>query len=630
MEEKELPVPLSPAEILIIIPPVVNVYDPSLPAHLMQACCQHIGIKTNVFYANLHFSNQIGIGLNNAISRFNAINFIGERLFCSSAFGLPQMGKNIHRLIDPDWLPDHLWQKKNKITNQKISEYFLAPIRKFLLKVDWHHVENQTVRWTESTAKQIARMGYRVVGCTNSHGGLVPAIALLNQVKLATPDIITVLGGALCEGVMAEGILSLNSGIDYVFSGESDQTFPTFVQKILAGKRPKNKIIYGQIVTNLDEIPVPDYQEYFRQVEYLGLPADSKIFIPYETSRGCRWKKCAFCSFNRRKHAYRTKSPHKIIKELGQISKQHPTLPIITTDTLMPQEYWGSLFPLITKALPSLRLRYAASAKLTLEKLITLKQKGFHLFLGIETLSSSLIKRMSKNATVHHDIAVLRYVYCTGISVWWNILYGIPGDQTGEYEEMLELFPLIHHLPPPERMIPIEILRFSQYQTKPGEFGISNLRPAELYKDVLPSHTDFEKIALYFACRFPSQAYENPNIITRLREKYLSWANSWKPDESNTKKSPGLKLHLERKPSGQFVLQDTRGLPGTREDMVVDKKKAAVLLVTRPWDNSPLLRWAVDAKLAVVRESWFIPLATAEPELLLEFEREYQQKNNSL
>lgn len=623
-EIKELTGQLPPGDVLLIVPPTVKAENPSLTAHLLQSWCQYSGINAVVFYANLFFSRLIGFGLYHSITELNSINFIGERLFAASAFDIPPLGHNIHRLIDPDWIPDHLWQRKNPITNQKISEYFLAPIRNYLLTVDWKRVEKQAAQWTESTAKQIARGGYRIVGCTNTLGGLVPGIAILNHVKKANPDVITVIGGALCEGGMAEGILSLDTGIDYIFSGESDVTFPAFVKNVLNGKRPKEKIIYGQEFMNLDEIPTPDYWEYFQQVENIPLkPSNgSDIFIPYEASRGCWWKKCTFCSFYGKRHKYRTRSPDKIIRDLEQLVKQHPISSVIMADNLMPGQYCHTLAPRISKSFPSIRILYGADTKLTLEQMMELKRAGFQLFFGIESLAPSFLKRMHKNTTVQQNIRVLRYAHCVGMKILWNILYSIPGDQTYEYDEMLELLPLMRHLPPPDRIIPIEICRNGQYRAIPQKYGISNLRPAELYEDVLPSHSNLEKIAYYFSGDFPSVVYEGHSIITRLWNEFQLWTSAWKTDKTNTKKSQPPKLHLERKSKspGHFVLVDTRGLPGRPEKMVVDRERANVLLVTRPWDDSPLLQWAVNTKLAVLRESWFIPLATTEIEILQDFE----------
>jgi hypothetical protein len=203
----------------------------------------------------------------------------------------------------------------------------------------------------------------------------------------------------------------------------------------------------------------------------------------------------------------------------------------------------------------------------------------------------------------------------------WNLLFGFPGDKVREYEEMLRLFPLIRHLPPPAQMFPLLICRFSQYQRFPEAFGISNLRPAEIYKEILPSHAELEKIAYYFNGDFRTQSYENPKIIIALANEYQAWKRAWSVYENFSLEMMLPTLHITRKNKDEYVLEDTRGLPERPERMVLNREQASILLTPRPQDSSVDYQWAVDAQLAVLTDSWFIPLATAEPELLLEFER---------
>lgn len=622
LREKELAEQLASKDALIIVPPGAPTDTPSLAPHVLQSCCQSVGITVGVFYANLHFAGLIGVNLYINITSVGQMASIGERLFCASAFDLPPMGRNIHRLISSDWLPDHIWQKRGEVAFKKISENF-TPIRKWVLSVDWQHVENQASQWTQFVAEQISGMDYPVVGCSNTNGELAPCIALLDKVKHAAPHIITVFGGALCEGEMAEGILSLDAGIDYIFSGESDITFPAFVQDVLAGRRPNGKIIYGNDVMNLDEIPAPDFREYFRQAELFSInpPTGTSFAIPYETSRGCRWKKCKFCGLNGDKKSYRAKSGDKVLRDLEYMSHLHPGSPMHMVDNMMPQSYFSTLFPRIPEVLPSLRFQFELSANLALDQVVALKQAGVYCIQpGIESLSPSLLKRMAKGTTIRHIIATLRYARALEIDVWWNILYGFPGDQVHEYEDMIGVMRLIHHLSPPGEVPSMRIPRFCPYQAATDKHDILNLRPAAFYEDVLPDHAEKEKIANFFAGDFKAQSYEDPEIISNLMKEFNNWSRAWGRDKADPENRQPPILHLERQSSGGFVLRDTRGLPGRPGKMVVGSEKAGILLKARPWENSPQLQWAVDAKLAIVKESWLIPLATAEIDILKEFE----------
>jgi hypothetical protein len=50
---------------------------------------------------------------------------------------------------------------------------------------------------------------------------------LINYAKGINPNLITILGGANCQGDLGRGLLSLLDNIDHIFSGESEITFVT-------------------------------------------------------------------------------------------------------------------------------------------------------------------------------------------------------------------------------------------------------------------------------------------------------------------------------------------------------------------------------------------------------------------
>ncbi len=633
MQDQEAPAvlleePLEAGDVVIIVPPFAYREFPCLGVHLVQAGCKHQGIRAGVFYANLLFSDVIGSPVYDTIIRVNQATFMGERLFAASAFGLPPMGRDMEKLFKKDWLPDHIWLNNRAYPCRNMPEIF-DPIREWAAAVDWARLEDKTVKWLDAAARQVAGMGCRIVGCSTNSGGLVPVIALLGAIKKANPDIVTVIGGPLCEGEMAEGILTLGPVVDYIFSGEGEITFPAFVNAVRGGNLPGEKIIYGAEVSNLDTIPPPDFGDFFRQrkkVDSRPGSAGTGLKISYETSRGCRWGRCTFCGVNGERRSYRTVSPAKIIADLKQLVDRYGGCTIEMADTVMPLSYFRTLFPRISREIPPVRIKYEVKGSLTLDQVMALKKTGVTVVqAGIESLSPSLLRRMRKGVTPRQIIALLRYARSVGIRVGWNLLFGFPGDNVSEYEEMLRIFPLIHHLQPADRMTSMRIFRFSKYHAAPEEFNISNLRPAELYKDVYPVNAHLEKIAYYFTGEFTARSYENPGIIAALRQEYLAWRREWEAYDVVPLDSLLPSLHLERKASGRFVLHDTRKLPGRPEKTVVDKDQARMLLVAHRGESPEAFKWALDAGLGIFIKPWFIPLATAEPALMKEFEQDYKQ-----
>lgn len=611
-------------DVLLFPSPIFWGKSPLLSLHLLQGACRRAGITTHVFYPNLLYLIITGVDLHLRIARENYL-FVGERLFSAAAFGRSAVVAYIEKFLNSCWLPDHIWKINPHMAKQVLD--VLAPFRKWIGSADWEQMENLTSRWVKAISQRIANLEYRVMGCSTSPGGLVPAIALLDGIKKLNADVITVLGGALCEGVMAEGVFSLKTGIDYVFSGEGEITFPDFVKQVLSGRLPEQKIIYGEPVADLDTIPIPDYREYFDQLEKLPpsfCPSPDIIEVPYETSRGCWYGKCPFCGYYGKKNLYREKSLDKVIEALKVLITRHGNYTIFMTDNMMPYRYIDTLLPRILKEISPIGFRYEMKANLTLKQVLSIKNAGaFSIDAGIESLSPSLLRRMWKGVEVRENIALLRYARSVTLELCWFLLFGIPGEEIEEYEEMLHLLPLIHHLPPPYHILPMMIFRFSPYQRFPKKFGISNLRPADVYKDILPSHADLGKMAYYFTGDFGTQAQKNPGTIVALAKEFQAWKRAWAAYKNVPLKMMLPTLHITRKDEDDYILQDTRGLPGRPERMVLDREQASILLVARPQNSAVDFQWAVDAKLGVLMDSWYIPLATAEPELLLEFEREY-------
>ncbi|UCH93042.1 MAG: RiPP maturation radical SAM C-methyltransferase [Candidatus Aminicenantes bacterium] len=617
-------------EVLLLVSPLFWTRVPLLSLHLLQAACGRAGITTHVLYSNLLYSIITSPGLHTRIVlEGEEYLLLGDRLFSAVAFGHSAVEGCMDKFLDPTWFPDHTL-KINPGMVKQVPQWW-APFREWIGTVDWKHLESLTTHWVQMIARRIASMGYRVVGCSTTHSGLVPAVALLDNIKKENSNVITIIGGTLCEEEMAEGILSLKSDIDYVFSGEGELTFPDLVKQVLAGNLPGEKIIYGQPVMNLDTLPFPDYQDYFAQLETLphsNRPPPGSIELPYETSRGCWYGKCTFCSMTGKTNLYRKKSPDKIPDDLKQLIDRYDIHTLFMTDNIIPPQYFTTLLPRISKEISSISFRYELRANLTLERVLSLKRAGaIRIDPGIESLSPSLLGRMRKGVTVRENIALLRYARSAQLDISWNLLFGFPGDKSLEYEEMLQLLPLIRHLPPPYVMLPLVICRFSPYQAFPEAFGISNIRPAEFYKDILPFHAQLGKIAYYFTGDFETQSYEHPEIIIALGKEFQAWKRAWAVYEMVPLEIFLPTLHITRNTENEYVLVDSRGIARRPGRMILDRQQASILLVPRPLNPSADFQWAVDAQLGVVMDSWFIPLATAEPGLILEFERDYESGN---
>jgi ribosomal peptide maturation radical SAM protein 1 len=118
---------------------------------------------------------------------------------------------------------------------------------------------------------------------------------------------------------------------------------------------------------------------------------------------------------------------------------------------------------------------------------------------GIESMSDRVLKLMRKGTTALRNIQLLKWCKEFGIEADWNVLYGFPGENRGDYQEMLNLLRTIRFLGPPSGCGPLRLDRFSPYHSKPEDFGIRDVRPLAVYRYLYPvDEQQLAKIAYHF------------------------------------------------------------------------------------------------------------------------------------
>jgi ribosomal peptide maturation radical SAM protein 1 len=601
---------MAPGDCLIIVPPFADLTRPSLAAHVLQACAQEAGPTVRVLYANVLLASVIGEEDSQALCFTPTSNLLGERLFARAAHGIRPLG---HDWDDGRRL-GHSW-------NESESQFSPA---------DLIRLEASCRDWVEHFAVEVAQLEFPIVGCSTTFEQTAASIAILNRVKAHRPQTMTILGGANCDGELAEGIHSRGGLIDFVFSGESDATFPRFLRSALDGRLPTVRTVRGEPVLNMDRLPRPDFSEFYEQSrEFLpdGLLARTDIWLPYETSRGCWWGEkhhCTFCGLNGSTMKFREKSPEQILTDLKEMTARHGTNRVVMYDNIMPHSYFGTLLPRLERELPGLHLFYEQKANLTLDRFQMLKRAGVAATQpGIEALSTSLLKRMDKGVSASQNVAHLRYARSLDIALRWNILYAFPGDEIADYEGTLDLLPRLRHLEPPTGVYPLSIDRFSPYFNKPSHYGITNLRPMEAYFAVLPAEADVWKSAYHFRGDYDSQSRSMPGVIEQIKEEVRKWQAAW---QSESEELPVLSVADVAE--NAYLLLDTRGLPGTEVFNFVDEPTACVVLAGHHGQLTPAVEWALAHQAAVELDSWIVPLATASPDLIARFEARGRNETN--
>lgn len=581
---------------LIILPPFAPLEMPSLGVHILQSCGRKAGFEVKVLYANIAFAAEIGESNYQAISRNLTVDLLGEKVFSLAAYGPTQSGSS--------GLSSH--------SNDSGMAIRLGELKQI------------AISWAESFSEAIVDCDFKVIGCSTIFNQTAASLALLKRIKRRRPEILTIIGGTNCENDMAEGIISLSAAIDYVFSGESEESFTSFLRDIREDRRPSDRIIQGRLCMNLEAIPTPEFSDYYTQMSS-WLPdssvyASEDVWLPYESSRGCWWGQkhpCTFCGIEREKMKFRQKSADRVIEDLKKLLAVHPTKKVALSDFIMPYNFFKTLLPRLRSELPDTHIFYEIRSSISLGDVVALRDGGIRIVqAGVESLSTSCLKLMNKGTTARQNISLLRYLRSADLAVEWNLLYALPGDRIEEYANMVTMLPLLRHLHPPTGLIPIYIERFCSYFEEPEKYGISNLRPRDAYSDVLPEGTDIAKIAYYFEADYESESIDNVEVMKSLHDEIRRWRGSWQLNGA----PPALAI--TELGDDRFLMLDSRQLPGTRELTILSRDQASVALAGLGPGSQDELDWAIEKKLVLELDRRYVPLATARPDLLSKFEAE--------
>ena len=273
---------------------------------------------------------------------------------------------------------------------------------------------------------------YLLVGFSICFGQLSSTLWFINEIRRRAANIKIVVGGPACAGDMGKSLLRSFPEIDFVIQGEGELPLVHLVRsfEVFQGYAPEAPIP-GLIsrhfhtgpetvsqVPNLDELPIPEYDDYFRHLKSLAPENTFLPKIPMEISRGCWWRKkvesngssgCAFCNLNLQWHGYRAKSHNRSIKELEALIKKYQILSISFMDNLLPSKGLEQLFKRIQQVGKDLRLFSELRATTSSGILAAMGGAGmYEVQVGIESLSSMLLRKLNKGTTATDNMEIMK------------------------------------------------------------------------------------------------------------------------------------------------------------------------------------------------------------------------------
>lgn len=479
-------------DICLVLMPYTSILRPSLSLGLFKTQLKSAGLDSSLIYANLWFAEEIGLANYDRLDNSPPSVLWGEWTFSRLAF--------------PDFRPDD-------------SEYLEITTHK---EPRWIEILEQTraksASFIERVAQSVLELRPRIVGCSSNFQQHCASLALLRRVRQLDPEVITLIGGANCEGPMGVATQRAFPWVDFACSGEADELMPGFCRQLLDKGRSleAQELPYGIIgpdhpvngqapraaVRDFSHTPFPDYADYFQTLGNSSIAPYIYPSLPVETSRGCWWgeiKHCTFCGFNGKGMVYRSKDPDRVIEEFKALSHQYQVRKFFVVDNILDLSYFDTVLPALENRDEPYSIFYETKANLKREQVQKLAMAGIRKIQpGIESMDDSALGLLQKGNTTVINIGLLKFAQEFGIRVIWNFLFDIPGESREWYTQALAWLPLITHLHPPASAIPIRFDRYSPYHMRPADYGLT-LTPRKEYSYIYPlSLKEMEELVYYF------------------------------------------------------------------------------------------------------------------------------------
>ncbi len=553
--------------VLLAVLPFAKVSQPVLGVSILKAAAAAAGFPVCVRYFDLDFAERTGLPLYRGIaSSFGSHTLMGDWIFAEALFGkrLPSADRFLaHLRADYSRLEDGIFYGVRFSGGRNFTQYIEQDLWPELLRA--RKLAGESV---EEWAKEILAREPRVVGFTVSSQQACACLAVARRLKKSPNAPIIIFGGPNCHEEMGQHCLNCFPWIDYVCNGEADDTFPSFLRKVLRqddgqsipgilSRKKSASFSDPQPLRDLDKSPLPDYSDYFEQLRKPGPRSEiGAPSLPLETSRGCWWGEkcqCVFCGDHRRGIVYRSKSGPRILREIKSLADQYQFSSFFCVDDAMDRKHIETVFRRLAENGSKRSFYYQTRPELNRDELRTLSAGGVKMIQpGIESFSDAVLRLMRKGALGLRNVQLLRCCREVGIEVSWRILYGFPGEPVAEYDRMAGLVPLLTHLPPPLGTVQVALKRFSPHWLNPEHYGLTDVQPWPSYSYVYPfRRKKLEGIACFFAFQYADG--RKPFEYSRsLRREVGNWIELWQtPDGSHP--------HLDLCVAGEeVVITDTR------------------------------------------------------------------------
>lgn len=474
-----------------------------------------------------------------------------------------------HQISKRTWLAESIYAALLYPGNRKRAQalfYKESAGKTELRKIEFAALTRRIKKTTADFIDSRNWQTYGLLGFSISLCQLTSALYMIKRLKKKYPGLLIVVGGALTPGIAAADILKRFSDIDAVVNGEGEIPLYHVIEHLR--RKPSNlaeltiegvftrhmdaaqpaATAFSQLKT-LDELPEPDYDDYFKQLNTFKPRKRFFATLPVETSRGCWWKRntgsaqvtgCAFCNLNLQWNGYRSKTATRVAAEIDHLTDRYQTLSVAMMDNVLPRKNALDIFVQIAGLNKDLRLFGEVRAATSLKVLNAMRDCGMReVQIGIEALSSHLLKKLQKGTTAIQNLEVMKNCEALGIRNISNLILQFPGSNEDDVADTLRT--LEFALP----FYPLKAVNFwlglqSPVWHNPKAYGIKAVFNHPNWSNLFPD-------SIFRSFPFLIQAYRGDLTYQRriwrpVKKKILDWQHQYAEIRGNSGDAPILSL----------------------------------------------------------------------------------------
>ncbi|MGA1864686.1 MAG: RiPP maturation radical SAM C-methyltransferase [bacterium] len=418
--------------------------------------------------------------------------------------------------------PCLLFPENYRKYKKKIEDYFKRIMKHFYKQqqVSFKTILDRIRAFNEELLTGIDFSKYSLIGFSVTFDQLKASLYLAGRIKQIYPDIPIVFGGANCTEALGVSLLKTFSEIDFIVSGEGEATLTNLFMNLVdrrfddikgLGWRDNGTVRFNgpPEPLSLDNLPVPDYEDYFNTLE--GCSSATKEYIrnylsiPVEGSRGCWWRRCTFCNLNKQYSHYREKPVEQVIDEIGHLVDKYPCHNIQFVDNVQRVKDFNKFMSGLKNLDKDLDIFMEMRAgSLKKEDYLLMRDAGVkRVQIGVEAFGNKCLKKMNKGTTTIENIAAIKYCQEFGILPFYNIIINYPNEDESDLQETSENVKFLKGFIPPISVHPMTLAFESPVFDNPEEFNIKEKKnkvdhlwcfPGEIRETLIPFYYDYTKI----------------------------------------------------------------------------------------------------------------------------------------